>query len=245
MDRLRVRESIHHILYSLEQDLQWYVKRAAAKGRENSPAAMSMLAEYLRMQVRMLAPFAPFTAEEVWERIGNKHMIAKAGWPQPDDSKLDLGTEESEFLVSGLLADLQNIIKVTKIEPKKIIVYASAGWKAPVYQTILANVMEGRTNFGDMMKQLIANPETARIKSDPNLVKKVQDDVLSTPVDARTRRLKLAFDEIAAIKDAAGLLSKEFGGAEVVVYSEDDASKHDPKAKSKFARPFKPAVFME
>ena len=245
MDRLRVRESIHHILYSLEQDLQWYVKRAAAKGRENSPAAMSMLAEYLRMQVRMLAPFAPFTAEEVWERIGNKDMIAKAGWPQPDDSKLDLAAEESEFLVSGLLADLQNIVKVTKIAPKKIVIYVSASWKAPVYQTILANVMEGRTNFGDMMKQLIANPETAKIKSDPNLVKKVQDDVLSTPVDARTRRLKLAFDEIAAIKDAASLLSKEFGGAEVVVYSEDGPSKYDPKAKSKFARPFKPAVFME
>ncbi|MEO9295697.1 MAG: leucine--tRNA ligase [Nitrososphaera sp.] len=247
MDRLRVRESIHHILYSMEQDMQWYERRASAKGRQNSPACMAMTAEYLKVQVRMLAPFAPFTAEEVWERLGNSQTITTAGWPVPDPTKTDLSAEESEFVVQSLLADLQNIIKVTKIAPKKIVLYASAGWKAPAYQTVLANVMEGRTNFGDIMKQLIANPATARIKSDPNLVKKIQDDILSTPVEARHRRLKLGggIDEISAIKDAASLLSKEFGGAEVVVYSEDDASKYDPKGKAKMARPFKPAAFME
>jgi leucyl-tRNA synthetase len=65
-------------------------------------------------------------------------------------------------------------------------------------------------------------------------------------VEARSRRLKLdGIDEIFAIKDAASLLSKEFGGAEIVVYSEDDASKYDPKGKAKMARPFKPAAYME
>jgi leucyl-tRNA synthetase len=74
----------------------------------------------------------------------------------------------------------------------------------------------------------------------------MQDDILSTPLEARNRRLGLAgIDEVAAVKDAASLISQEFGGAEVLVYSEDDPAKHDPKAKSKFARPFKPAVYME
>jgi leucyl-tRNA synthetase len=245
MDRLRVREAIHHILYSMEQDLQWYEKRIAAKGREGSPAATAMLAQYLKTQVRMLAPFAPFTSEEVWERLGNSDTITVAGWPEPDRAKIDPAAEESEFVVQSLLADLQSIVKVTKMAPRKIVLYSSAAWKAPVYKTILANVLAGKTNFGETMKQLIANPETARIKTDPNLVKKIQDDILSTPEDARSRRLELAFDEMAAIKDAASLISREFGGAQVVVYSEDDASKYDPKAKSKFARPFKPAVFME
>lgn len=246
MDRLRVREAIHHILYTLEQDLQWYTKRAEAKGRESSPAVASMLAECLKVQVRMLAPFAPFAAEEVWERLGNRQTVTQAGWPHPDEGKIDDSAEESEFLVQSLLADLQNIVKVTKISPKKIAVYASSGWKAAVYRTVLANIMEGKTNFGETMKQLIADPATAKIKSDPNLVKKMQDDILSTPVDARNRRLKLSgLDEVAAIKDAADLLAKEFGGAQVVVFSEDDPARYDPKAKAKMARPFKPAIYME
>ena len=243
MDRLRVREAIHNILYTLEQDLQWYLKRTAAKGRED---IAGMLGEFLNVQVRMLAPFAPFTAEEVWERMNNKQSITAAGWPAIKEDRINLVAEESEFLISSLLADLQNIVKVTKMTPSKIAIYTSAGWKAQVYRAILANVLGGKTNFGEIMKQLIANPETAKAKTDPKMVQKMMEDILSTPLEARNRRLQLAeFDEIAAIQDAASLLSAEVNKAQIAVYSEEDSAKYDPKTKSKSARPFKPAVYME
>jgi leucyl-tRNA synthetase len=35
-----------------------------------------------------LAPFAPHIAEELWERLGNGPSIARAGWPQIDESYL-------------------------------------------------------------------------------------------------------------------------------------------------------------
>jgi leucyl-tRNA synthetase len=243
MDRLRVREAIHNILYSLEQDLQWYLKRTAAKGRENVTGTLS---EFLDVQVRMLAPFAPFTAEEVWERMGNKQSIIAAGWPEIREDKIDLVAEESEFSIASLLADLQNIVKVTKIAPAKIAIYTSASWKGQVYKVILANILAGKTNFGEIMKQLITSPETAKAKTDPKMVQKMMEDILSTPLEARNRRLQLAaFDEIAAIKDAVSLLSAEINKAQIVVYSEEDSAKYDPKSKSKSARPFKPAVYME
>ncbi len=243
MDRLRMREAIHYILYSLDQDLQWYLKRAAAKGRVN---ITSMLTEFLEIQLRMLAPFAPFTAEEVWERIGDNQSVAAAGWPVAKEEKIDLVAEESEFLISSLLADLQNIMKVTKITPSKITVYTSADWKAQVYRVILASIMDGKTNFGEIMKQLIANPDTSKAKTDPKLVQKMIEDILSAPVEARNRRLKMAeFDEVAAIQDAASLLSAEINKAQITVYSEEDSAKHDPKSKAKFARPWKPAIYVE
>jgi leucyl-tRNA synthetase len=246
MDRLRVREAVHHILYSLEQDLQWYLKRVGAKGRRTSEVVTAMLAEYIKMQIRMLAPFAPFTAEEVWERMGGSKTILEAGWPQVEESKIDVNAEESEFLVSSILADLQNIIKVTKLAPKKIVIYTSAGWKAHVYGAVLSEIMNKKTNFGEIMKLLIANPRTVKVKTDPNLVKKMMDDILSTPVEARSRRLKLAaFDEMSAIRDAAGLISQEANKAELIVHSEEDQEKYDPKAKARMARPFKPAIYME
>jgi len=243
MDRLRVREAIHNILYSLEQDLQWYVKRATAKGREN---VTGILAEFLNVQVRMLAPFAPFTTEEVWERMGNKQSVAAAGWPEITEDRIDLVAEESEFIISSLLADLQNIVKVTKIAPAKVVIYISAGWKAQVYLAILANILEGKTNFGEMMKKLIVNPETSKAKTDPKMVQKMMEDILSTPLEARNRRLKLErFDEETAIQDAASLLSLEVNKAQIIVKSEEDPAKYDPKSKAKSARPFKPAIYME
>ena len=248
MDRLRVREAIHQILYTLEQDLAWYDKRVRAKGRQDSPAVMAMLKEYVKSQVQMLAPFAPFSAEELWERLGNHtNGVTAAGWPSTDEKSIQNAlAEESEFLLQNLVADIANIVKVTKIVPQKLVVFTCADWKNSAYRAVLENVAAGKANFGYMVKQLISNSQTAKIKSDPNLVKKMQDDILSTPVDARSRRLGLKqFDEASAIKDAVGLLTQEFNGAKVLIYSEDDGSKYDPKGKAKFARPFKPAVYME
>ena len=68
MEKLRVREALHSILYSLDQDLQWYRKRVKTKGREDSVS--SILSLFLETRIKMLAPFAPFISEEIWEKIG-------------------------------------------------------------------------------------------------------------------------------------------------------------------------------
>jgi leucyl-tRNA synthetase len=243
MDRLRVREAIHHILYSLDQDLQWYLKRTAAKRRKNISVT---LVEFLNVQARMLAPFAPFSAEEVWERIGNKQSISTAPWPIAEESKIDLVAEESEFLISNLLADIQNIVKVTRLIPTKIVVYTSASWKTRVYKAILANILEGRINFGEIMKQLIANQQTDKAKTDPKLAQRMMEDILSAPLESRNRRLKMTeFNETNAIYEAKSLLSWEINKAQIMVYSEEDPTKYDPKSKAKSARPFKPAIYIE
>lgn len=243
MDRLRIRETIYYVLYSLDRDLQWYLKRAAARKREN---ITGMLTEFLNLQVRMLAPFAPFTAEEVWELMGNGQSITTAGWPMVEEEKIDIVAEESEFLISSLLEDVQNIVRVTKITPAKVVIYASAAWKVRVYNTILTNILEGRINFGQIMKQLIANPETAKVKSDPKMVQKMIEDILSAPLEARNRRLKLTgFNEVTTIQDAQSLLSDEINKAEIIVYSEEDATKYDPRSRAKSARPFKPAIYIQ
>jgi leucyl-tRNA synthetase len=243
MDKLRIREAIYYALYSLDRDLQWYMKRATARKRED---IAGMLSEFLNIQLRMLAPFAPFTAEEVWEVMGNRRSLTAAGWPVLEEKKIDIEAEESEFLISNLLADIQNIVKVTKITPTKIVIYTSAGWKLQIYKAILANILNGTINFGQIMKQMIANPETVKAKSDPKLVQRMVDDILSAPLESRNRRLKLTeFNEVTTIRDAQALLSDEISKAEIVVYSEDDPARYDPKLRANSARPFKPAIYIE
>jgi leucyl-tRNA synthetase len=243
MDRLRMREAIHHILYTLEQDQQWYLKRANAKGSQGN---IGTLSKCLETQVRLLAPFAPFTSEEIWEKIGKKGDITSSRWPDMHEEAIDLAAEEFEFEISSLLTDVQSIVKVTKIVPKKIIVYTCAPWKTMIYRAVLGQVLSGKTNFGEVMKVLLADPQTARAKTDPKLVQKMMEDILSSPLDARNRRMKLTeFSEAEALSDASSLLSSENNKAEIMIYSEEDSGKLDPKQKSKFARPFKPAIYME
>ena len=249
MDKSRVRKALHDILYMFDQDLQWYKKRINAKNREDSAIVLT-LSIFLKSRIRMLAPFAPFISEEIWQIIGDEsYSIIFAGWPKVNEDKRDLVAEESEQLIINIISDLQNILKVTKISPVKIIIYTSAGWKQKIYQKILSFIsLKNKTNFGDIMKQLINDPETAKAKNDPKLIRNIVEDILSDPIEARNRRLKLTvFDEIFPLKDAKMLLSIESGNAqaEIILHSEDDTQKYDPKEKSKYSRPFKPAIYIE
>jgi leucyl-tRNA synthetase len=67
-------------------------------------------------------------------------------------------------------------------------------------------------------------------------------------VEVRERRMKMDyFDEKMPLDDGKSLIVSEVGNnqLEVNIYSEDDDNKYDPKQKSKFARPFKPAIYIE
>jgi leucyl-tRNA synthetase len=122
-------------------------------------------------------------------------------------------------------------------------------------------LLKGKTNFGDIMRQLLNDVETAsKAKNDPSLIRKMIEDILSDPIEARNRRLKLAadFDETFPINDAKSLLSLESGNAQaqIIVFLEEEERggkdgghnsrrKPDPKSKAKLARPFKPAIYIE
>jgi len=51
--------------------------------------------------VRVLAPFAPHIAEELWSRMGHDGLIARASWPEFDESKLKDDTIEIAVQIAG------------------------------------------------------------------------------------------------------------------------------------------------
>lgn len=244
MDKLRVREALHNIIYSMDQDMQWYLKRVSAKDRTDQSIS-GVMRYLLDVRIIMLAPFAPFVSEEMWELLGNDKSIMFTDWPKMDQTKVDYVADESEILIMNLVADAHNIIKVTKIKPKKIFIYTAAEWKWEVYKKILDSVTAGRTNFGEIMKSLVSDPSTSKVKQSPDMVKKITEDILSDPLDSRHRKAELeSIEESKVFNDAKSLFVKEFG-AEIAIYNEDDAEKIDPKNKAKMARPYKAALYIE
>jgi len=53
-------------------------------GRVERPETIAVLCEAIGALVLMLAPFAPHTAEELWERLGHPGGLAAAKWPSFD-----------------------------------------------------------------------------------------------------------------------------------------------------------------
>ena len=57
----------------------------------------------------MLSLVAPFTAEEMWERLGHKPAIALAGWPRVDPALLIDDEVEAVIQINGKIKDRMNV----------------------------------------------------------------------------------------------------------------------------------------
>jgi leucyl-tRNA synthetase len=247
IDKFRIREALHIILYLMDNDLEWYEKRKLAK---NKSIFNKYLKEFFETRIKLLAPFAPYFCEEVWEIMGNASYISSAQWPEINQSKISLMSEDNESLIQSIIFDIQKITKVTKIVPKKISIYTASSIKCTLYRKILARIQTQATpNFGQIMKEFVNDDQVKElVKGNPDLVKKIIDDILSESADVRERRMRIdSFDEKAPLDDGKSLLLSELGKNEIDIniYSEDDNDKFDPKQKSKFARPYKPAIYIE
>ena len=117
MDKIRFREALHHILYDFDSELQWYIKRTKSKQRTN---ISGILHKILSSRVLMLSPFAPHIAEEIWEKLGNSELASKSIWPSSIGIEIDSKSIQTETLLKSIIDDINNILKVTKISPKKL-----------------------------------------------------------------------------------------------------------------------------
>ena len=59
--------------------------------------------EGFRTLVLLLAPFAPFTAEELWERLGGSYSVHQQSWPRCDETLLSTQAYILPIQVNGKL----------------------------------------------------------------------------------------------------------------------------------------------
>jgi leucyl-tRNA synthetase len=82
LEKLRLNTAIAELMKFLN----------AVEGEAISKATM-------RDFIRVLAPFAPFMAEELWEMAGAAPSVFNAGWPEADEAELDAAIETVEIVI--------------------------------------------------------------------------------------------------------------------------------------------------
>ncbi|PIU59120.1 leucine--tRNA ligase [Candidatus Bathyarchaeota archaeon CG07_land_8_20_14_0_80_47_9] len=246
MDKLAVRKTINSVLYMLEQDFQWYQKRIAPQKEKRKNTIECVYRRVLDAQTRMLTPVAPHLCEELWEMMSGKGFVSLASWPTADESMLNTEVEENEALVKDVLEDTLNIIKATGMTPKKIYYYTACPWKWKVYLKMLEKASHGEVKMSEVMKELVAEDDLKKnVKEVANFAQKTLKEVNRMPQDRRERVLKMkALEEKAAIEDAKDFLKQRLK-AQIMVYSEEDSQRYDPKNRSILSMPFKPAIYIE
>ena len=76
--------------------------------------------------IKIIAPFAPHLAEELWEKINGKNFVSTAEWPVADESKIDEKIEKEEKLIEQTIEDINHVLKIVKEKGKnatKLFIY--------------------------------------------------------------------------------------------------------------------------
>ena len=206
---------------------------------------MKVLREVLEVRAKLLAPIAPFSAEEIWETLGKGDPLATSQWPESDPAKIDTRAEESEELVVSVLEDIQSIIKVTKVKPKRIFLYVASDWKWKAMLEMLELDSQTEVKTGDLIKSVISEVGRTKAKEVSNYILKMVGERSKLPKDLVAKRQSLGrLDELEVLRNASGFYNAEFQAA-VEVFSEGDNAAYDPKGRSKFSKPYRPGIFLE
>ncbi|HDI74968.1 MAG TPA: leucine--tRNA ligase [Thermoprotei archaeon] len=221
IEELKTRTALQQAFFNSLNDIKWYLRRRGKPG----PAYR----EALETIVKLVTPFIPHLAEEIWEKWGRKPFISTAPWPKPDKSKVDSLSEEIEDYIMSLHEDISEILRVTKIEkPSKIILFVAPEWKYIILREAIKDTK-------DLIKRVMQIPEVRKhgkeaAKYATSLIKTKPEPTL---IDSREK-------ELLALSEAKDFLEKEYGCEVEIVKAEESAH---PKAK--VAAPLKPGIFVE
>ncbi len=236
MRSLRTRSALQNAFFLLLNDIKWYQKRGGS----------NLLYDMLDTWVRLMAPFMPHVCEEIWQALGHEEndIVSLAHYPIFDPELLNNNAELAEELVDNTLEDIEEILKVTKMTPQKIVLYTSAAWKTKAFRMALKMQSEGTLNPGVLIKALMAEPANRTYgKEIPKFVQKVVPDISSMKVERLEMFDGYELDELAILRENQQFFEKEFS-CTVEVYSSDEPG-YDPENKSRFAVPMRPAIYLE
>src|SRR5437773_1415121 len=237
MEDMSYKAALRHGYFDLQSAWSWYLRRS-----EDRPHADS-LRRFIEVQTKILAPFAPHVAEEIWHRIGGKGLVVDAAYPEVNEKEIDPQAEAAEALLQSTLSDIREILKVTRLTPKRIALYVAAEWKARVHELARSLAAGGGLSMNVLMEKALAEPGMrALAKEAASYAKQVAEELRH----ARPEELDRfgSVDEFAMFRENAHFLTKELA-AKVDVFRADDPRRWDPMKKADRAVPGRPAIYVE
>jgi leucyl-tRNA synthetase len=151
---------------------------------------------------KLLSPFIPHLAEELWEKAGNKKFVLEEKWPEFDESKINPELDAQGDLIRDTITDVKRIIDLVKIKPKKATISVAHEWKYNLIKNLKLELEKTREPSELIKKIMIKDFAKDIAKIIPSLVKnpsKIPKVVLSQEKEYNT------------LEKNKGILEKELG----------------------------------
>ncbi|MGD0477619.1 MAG: leucine--tRNA ligase [Nitrososphaerales archaeon] len=228
MEEMKIRRAAATTFLDMWNDIRYYLRRSRKPRKET-------LVDVFNAWLRMMAPFAPFMAEELNHELGNKGLACQADWPALKDFPLDEEAELAETVVGKVIEDARNVLKVVRGPRSKLNVYVSSESARNYFMELVA-AKQKKENVAAVVKKFAA------LKIGPDRVFKLGFELGEEMVGKYLAHR--GFDEYEVLSYASEFISGELG-VPVSVQKVGGKGTRDPANKGKGALPMKPAFFLE
>ncbi|NLT37722.1 MAG: leucine--tRNA ligase [Methanomassiliicoccus sp.] len=236
MEEYDLRRTSNEVYFETLTDVRWYIRRGGGNAHT--------ISHLLHSWIRMMAPITPHVAEEMWAAMGEENFVSTSSYPQPDELPTDALAEASENYLKEVITDINEILKVTGIAPRKLYLYVSPKWKRDVLELGLELARSKQLSVPGLTKAVMFKDDLKRRgKESADFARKTAEDLLKRS-EVELNKLAMDVDEMAYLQDAAVFLARDMA-CEVGVYSADDPTAPDPQKKARAAQPHRPAIYVE
>jgi len=234
LDKVRVRAAGIRIFYLMFHDLRKYLSMV------DEPS--EVIIKYIKTWVKMMAPYTPFFAEELWHRLGEETLVVTEQWPDPEDLARHLDAEVMVEYVEKLIQDLKELSKVVRGDRAVIYVVPRETYRVLflVHQKLTSGA-----GMRDIIKELMSELPEMPKKNLPKLAKMLQDTVSQLRPELLDILRKInGIDEQETLRLFRNYIESKAGVKIAEVYVSTDRSAPDYGGRKFTAIPWRPAIYI-
>jgi len=187
----------------------------------------------VRTLIKLVSPYAPHLADELWDELGQEGFIVDSEWPEVDQELLDEEAERIDSYFENVSKDIREINEMTGSEPEQITVIQASDWKYKAFENIRENLE--LQDVGKVMNNVLEYD----LKQHAQDINQMVVEAVENPGNFRNQFIEREA-ELEALEQNKRRWKKEFDTHIEIVNEEDSKSE-----KASRAEPGRPAIVLE
>jgi len=231
MENMDFRDAFNEAVFVLSSQVQEYFELVKSEGRTPNKKLMQ---ELINDWVKIIAPFSPHFAEEMWHKLGNDTLVVTEKWVEVDASSINEVVEIEHSYYEKLLYDIKSILNIYKGKPSKVKILVAGNDAQESLKKAIESITAEEGMKGFMNKVKPKDKETAKY------MQKIFNYAMS--MDEKMKKMaSMAIDETEVAKELSPYLKAKLGlEVEVKTFEKGDSEKY-----KKDSLPMKPAIIIE
>jgi len=234
LENVRLRSAAIRVFVKMLDDLETYLKWAGEPG-----AAVD---EYLATWVKLMSPFTPFVAEELWNVLGGQGYVARATIEKEVATRDPLFEVERRY-VDLVIEDIRSVLEVVKGE--SAVLYVSDRKSSHIVRNI-AELMKQGHELNFILRAVSRGMAELGVKQIDRALRSIHEAVnyIGPENILKYYEERGEFDEFDVINRYRGLVMSRLGLKNLTVYIASDPKAPDIAGRKHRALPLRPGIYL-